>query len=85
MTAFIQWRAGHRGMRAKDIRARSGDDPVTMITAYDAPTAAVVDEVGVDVVLVGDSVGNLRLGYDSTLPVTVDEMASLTGAVARAT
>ena len=56
-----------------------------MLTAYDAPTAELVDEAGVDVVLVGDSVGNTRLGYDSTLPVTVEEMASHTAAVARAT
>jgi 3-methyl-2-oxobutanoate hydroxymethyltransferase len=54
-----------------------------MLTAYDAPTAAIVDDAGVDIVLVGDSIGNTSLGYDSTLPVTVDEMASHTGAVAR--
>jgi 3-methyl-2-oxobutanoate hydroxymethyltransferase len=72
-------------MRAKDIRAKAGEEPVTMLTAYDAPTARVVDEAGVDMALVGDSVGNLRLGYDSTLPVTVEEMASRTAAVARAT
>lgn len=56
-----------------------------MLTAYDAPTARVVDEAGIDIILVGDSVGNTQLGYDSTLPVTVDQMASHTGAVARAT
>ncbi|QLD87749.1 3-methyl-2-oxobutanoate hydroxymethyltransferase [Natronomonas salina] len=72
-------------MRAKDIREKAGEEPITMLTAYDAPTAELVDEAGVDAVLVGDSVGNTRLGYDSTLPVTVDEMASLTAAVARAT
>ena len=72
-------------MRAKDVRAKAGEEAVTMLTAYDAPTARVVDEAGVDIALVGDSVGNLRLGYDSTLPVTVDEMASHTAAVARAT
>jgi 3-methyl-2-oxobutanoate hydroxymethyltransferase len=72
-------------MRAKDIRAKAGEEPITMLTAYDAPTAELVEEAGVDMILVGDSVGNLRLGYDSTLPVTVDEMASLTAAVARAT
>jgi 3-methyl-2-oxobutanoate hydroxymethyltransferase len=72
-------------VRAKDIRARAGDEPITMLTAYDAPTARVVDEAGIDLILVGDSVGNTRLGYDSTLPVTVDEMASHTAAVARAT
>jgi 3-methyl-2-oxobutanoate hydroxymethyltransferase len=72
-------------MRAKDIRAKAGEEPITMLTAYDAPTASVVDEAGIDVVLVGDSVGNTQLGYDSTLPVTVDEIASRTAAVARAT
>ena len=59
-----------------------GGQPLTMLTAYDAPTAELVDAAGVDMVLVGDSVGNLRLGYDSTLPVTVEEMASHTAAVA---
>jgi len=72
-------------MRAKDIRAKAGEEPVTMLTAYDAPTAEIVDEAGVDIALVGDSVGNLRLGYDSTLPVTVEEMASHTAAVVRGT
>jgi len=56
-----------------------------MLTAYDAPTAEIVDRAGVDVVLVGDSMGNAVLGYDSTLPVTIEEAASRTGAVARAT
>ena len=56
-----------------------------MLTAYDAPTARLVDAAGVDMTLVGDSVGNTRLGYESTLPVTVDEIASHTAAVARAT
>jgi len=70
-------------MRAKDIREKAGEEPVTMLTAYDAADAAVVDEAGVDIALVGDSIGNLRLGYDSTLPVTVEEMASHTAAVAR--
>ena len=68
----------------QDIRARAGgDEPITMLTAYDAPTAAIVDEAGIDVVLVGDSMGNAVLGYDSTLPVTIEEVASATGAVAR--
>ena len=64
---------------------RDREAPITMLTAYDAPTAAVVDEAGVDVILVGDSMGNAVLGYDSTLPVTLDEVASRTAAVARAT
>ncbi|MFB6280634.1 MAG: 3-methyl-2-oxobutanoate hydroxymethyltransferase [Haloferacaceae archaeon] len=65
----------------EDIRTASRT--ITMLTAYDAPTAAAVDGAGVDVVLVGDSLGNAVLGYDSTLPVTVEEMASHTGAVVR--
>lgn len=72
-------------MRARDIRAKAGTEPVTVLTAYDAPTAEIVDRAGADVILVGDSMGNLRLGYDSTIPVTVDEMASHTAAVTRAT
>ena len=60
------------------------EEPITMLTAYDAPTAAVVDGAGVDVVLVGDSMGNTALGYDSTLPVTMADVASRTAAVARA-
>lgn len=61
------------------------DDPLTFLTAYDAPTAAVLEEAGIDLILVGDSVGNTMLGYDSTLPVTQDEIASHTGAVTRET
>ena len=63
----------------------AGDERITMLTAYDAPTAEIVDEAGVDVILVGDSMGNAVLGYDSTLPVTVEEVRSRTAAVARAT
>jgi 3-methyl-2-oxobutanoate hydroxymethyltransferase len=70
-------------MRAKDIREKAGEEPITMLTAYDAADAAVVDEMGIDVILVGDSVGNLRLGHDSTLPVTLEEMLSRTAAVTR--
>ncbi|MFB6155050.1 MAG: 3-methyl-2-oxobutanoate hydroxymethyltransferase [Haloferacaceae archaeon] len=68
-----------------DLREKAGREPITMLTAYDAPTAGVVDEAGIDVVLVGDSMGNTALGYESTLPVTRAEVASRTAAVARAT
>jgi 3-methyl-2-oxobutanoate hydroxymethyltransferase len=54
-----------------------------MLTAYDAPTARLLDEAGVDVLLVGDSLGNNVLGYDSTLPVTMEEMLHHTRAVVR--
>jgi 3-methyl-2-oxobutanoate hydroxymethyltransferase len=77
---------GSSGMTTvRDIRAKAGTEAITMLTAYDAPTAAVVDGAGTDLVLVGDSMGNAALGYDSTLPVTVEEVASRTAAVARAT
>ena len=54
-----------------------------MLTAYDYPTAKIFDEAGIPVLLVGDSVGNTILGYENTLPVTMDEMLHHTRAVAR--
>jgi 3-methyl-2-oxobutanoate hydroxymethyltransferase len=66
------------------IRARKGSGtPVVMVTAYDAPTARVAHGAGVDVILVGDSVAMVVLGYEDTLHVTVDDMAHHTAAVAR--
>jgi 3-methyl-2-oxobutanoate hydroxymethyltransferase len=55
-----------------------------MVTAYDAPTARIADEAGVDLILVGDSVAMAVLGYDDTLHVTVDDLVHHTAAVARA-
>jgi len=64
--------------------ARRGERLV-MVTAYDAPSARLADTAGVDIVLVGDSAGTTMLGYDSTVPVTMDEMLLFTRAVSRAT
>jgi 3-methyl-2-oxobutanoate hydroxymethyltransferase len=56
-----------------------------MITAYDAPTARIADGAGADIILVGDSVANVVLGYDDTLSVTIDDMVHHTAAVSRTT
>ncbi|MCS6886304.1 MAG: 3-methyl-2-oxobutanoate hydroxymethyltransferase [Acidobacteriota bacterium] len=57
---------------------------IVAITAYDYPSARLVDEAGVDIVLVGDSAANVVFGYDNTLPVTLDEMLLLARGVTRA-
>jgi 3-methyl-2-oxobutanoate hydroxymethyltransferase len=70
----------------RDIQARYRDgDPITMLTAYDAPIARLVDRSGVDIVLVGDSAGHNHLGYGDTLQVTMAEALSNTAAVVRGT
>ena len=62
---------------------RALGEPIVMITAYDHPSALVAEAAGVDVVLVGDSAANTVLGYRDTVPVTVEEMLMLAGAVRR--
>jgi 3-methyl-2-oxobutanoate hydroxymethyltransferase len=70
---------------APDVRARKGGDvPLVMLTAYDAPMARTVDAAGVDMILVGDTLAMVVLGYDDTLQVTTDDMAHHVAAVARA-
>ena len=64
--------------------AKGGDTPLVMVTAYDAPSARAVDAAGVDMILVGDSVAMVVLGYEDTLQVTTADMAHHVGAVARA-
>lgn len=60
------------------------DRPIVMVTAYDYPSAKLAEEAGADILFVGDSLGMVVLGYDSTIPVTLDEMLHHTKAVARA-
>jgi len=64
-------------------KVHAGSDPLVMLTAYDAPSARIADQAGVDMILVGDSVAMVVLGYDDTLQVTIDDMAHHVAAVAR--
>ncbi|MGQ9462536.1 MAG: 3-methyl-2-oxobutanoate hydroxymethyltransferase [Candidatus Fervidibacter sp.] len=65
------------------LEKKQAGEKIVAVTAYDYPTALLVDEAGVDMVLVGDSVGNVVLGYESTLPVTMEEMRHHVRAVKR--
>ena len=64
-------------------RMKAEGKKIVMVTSYDYPTAAIADEVGVDSILVGDSYGMVVLGYDNTIPVTVDELLPVCRAVRR--
>lgn len=66
------------------IQKKKGKEKITMLTAYDFPMARILDQAGIDIILVGDSLGNVILGYPNTLPVTMEDMIHHTKAVARA-
>ena len=66
------------------IQARKGGPKIKMVTAYDAPSAHIADRAGADIILVGDTLAHVVLGFDDTLPATVDIMIHHTAAVARA-
>lgn len=61
-------------MIQKLIKMKNNKEKIVMVTAYDAPTAQILEKAGIDLILVGDSLGNNVLGYDSTIPVTLEEM-----------
>lgn len=65
-------------------RAKRRGEKLVCLTAYNYPTARIVDEAGVELILVGDSIGNVIHGYGNTIPVTLDEILSATKAVKRA-
>lgn len=67
----------------KTIREMKGNEPAAMLTAYDYPMAKILDEAGVDMILVGDSLGNVVLGYEDTTHVTMADMLHHTKAVSR--
>ncbi|MFD5079371.1 3-methyl-2-oxobutanoate hydroxymethyltransferase [Streptomyces sp. NPDC058371] len=80
---------GGKGTRRITVReitaAKERGEKWPMLTAYDAMTASVFDEAGIPVMLVGDSAGNCHLGYETTVPVTLDEMTMLSASVVRGT
>ena len=67
----------------RSCKVRRGDDPLVMLTAYDAPSGRIADAAGADILLVGDSLAMVVLGYEDTLQVTVGDMVHHTAAVAR--
>lgn len=76
--------AGPKRVRTRHFQsAKQNGVKITGLTSYDQLTARIFDEAGIDFLLVGDSAGNTVLGYDTTLPVTVDELIPLTRAVAQ--
>ena len=77
---------GQKKVTISDLQKKMEDGKkITMMTAYDFPTASFVDQAGIDTILIGDSVGMVMLGYETTVPVTMDEMIHHSKAVTRGT
>jgi len=70
-------------MTTAQIKSMKGNEAITVLTCYGYPMAKVLEEVGIDIILVGDSLGNVVLGYESTKDVTIQDMVRHTGAVRR--
>ena len=66
-------------------KQKENKEKITMLTCYDYSMAKLMDEAGIEILLIGDSLGNTMLGYDTTLPVTMEDMIHHTAAVARGT
>ncbi|WP_454858174.1 3-methyl-2-oxobutanoate hydroxymethyltransferase [Promicromonospora soli] len=86
MSAHTSPTAGPKRVRVHHLaEAKARGEKLAMLTAYDAVTAAIFDAAGMDILLVGDSIGNVMHGHATTIPVTVDDMIPAARAVARAT
>ncbi|RUM88564.1 MAG: 3-methyl-2-oxobutanoate hydroxymethyltransferase, partial [Thermodesulfatator sp.] len=66
-----------------EIKARKGQEPIVALTAYDVVSARLAEEAGADLLLIGDSAAMVVLGYEDTLPITMEEMLTFARAVAR--
>ena len=85
MSAHTSPTQGPKRVRVHHLaEAKVKGEKLAMLTAYDAVTAAIFDAAGMDILLVGDSIGNVMHGHTSTIPVTVDDMIPAARAVARA-
>ncbi|WP_036968636.1 3-methyl-2-oxobutanoate hydroxymethyltransferase [Promicromonospora kroppenstedtii] len=86
MSAHTSPTQGPKRVRVHHLaEAKAKGEKLAMLTAYDAVTAAIFDAAGMDILLVGDSIGNVMHGHSTTIPVTVDDMIPAARAVARAT
>lgn len=87
LVSYINNKSSHRKLNTRQIRQRKSkieeNGSLQMLTCYDYQTAMLLEEVGIDMILVGDSVGNVVLGYETTVEVTLEEMTVFASAVKR--